>query len=102
MGLKMHVDPDSRLWTLNTVRVPDGVDDARVRKNLLEEFNIEIGGGLGVLKGKIWRVGLMGGGSTANNVLLFLAALEKCLAAEGFKALGSGAGAAETVYLKRE
>ncbi|MGH7767967.1 MAG: pyridoxal-phosphate-dependent aminotransferase family protein [Candidatus Binatia bacterium] len=102
MGLKMHVDPDSRLWTLNTVRVSDGVDDARVRKNLLEEFNIEIGGGLGVLKGRVWRVGLMGGGSTANNVLLFLAALEKCLAAEGFKSHGSGVGAAETVYLKRE
>jgi alanine-glyoxylate transaminase/serine-glyoxylate transaminase/serine-pyruvate transaminase len=102
MGLKMHVDPDSRLWTLNTVRVPDGVDDARVRKNLLEEFNIEIGGGLGVLKGRIWRVGLMGGGSTSNNVLLFLAALEKCLAAEGFKARASGVSAAETVYLKRE
>jgi alanine-glyoxylate transaminase/serine-glyoxylate transaminase/serine-pyruvate transaminase len=102
MGLKMHVDPDARLWTLNTVRVPDGVDDARVRKNLLDEFNIEIGGGLGVLKGRVWRVGLMGAGSTANNVLLFLAALEKCLAAEGFKAGGSGVSAAETVYLKRE
>jgi alanine-glyoxylate transaminase/serine-glyoxylate transaminase/serine-pyruvate transaminase len=102
MGLKMHVDPDARLWTLNTVRIPDGVDDARVRKNLLEEFNIEIGGGLGVLKGKVWRVGLMGGGSTANNVLLFLAALEKCLAAESFKTRGSGVSAAETIYLKRE
>jgi alanine-glyoxylate transaminase/serine-glyoxylate transaminase/serine-pyruvate transaminase len=102
MGLKMHVDPDSRLWTLNTVRIPDGVDDARVRKNLLEEFNIEIGGGLGVLKGKVWRVGLMGGGSTANNVLLFLAALEKCLAAESFNIRGSGVSAAETIYLKRE
>jgi alanine-glyoxylate transaminase/serine-glyoxylate transaminase/serine-pyruvate transaminase len=102
MGLKMHVDPDHRLWTLNTVRIPDGVDDMRVRRSLLEEFNIEIGGGLGVLKGRIWRVGLMGGGSTANNVLLFLAALEKCLAAEGFKVRSSGTSAAETVYLKRE
>lgn len=102
MGLKMHVDPDHRLWTLNTVRIPDGVDDMRVRRSLLEEFNIEIGGGLGVLKGRIWRVGLMGGGSTANNALLFLAALEKCLAAEGFKVRGSGVSAAVTVYLKRE
>jgi alanine-glyoxylate transaminase / serine-glyoxylate transaminase / serine-pyruvate transaminase len=102
MGLKMHVDPDHRLWTLNTVRIPDGVDDMRVRRNLLEEFNIEIGGGLGVLKGRVWRVGLMGGGSTANNVLLFLATLEKCLAVEGFKVHGSGVSAAETIYLKRE
>jgi alanine-glyoxylate transaminase/serine-glyoxylate transaminase/serine-pyruvate transaminase len=102
MGLKMHVDPDHRLWTLNTVRIPDGVDDMRVRRSLLEEFNIEIGGGLGVLKGRIWRVGLMGGGSTANNVLLFLATLEKCLAAEGFKVKASGVSAAETVYLTRE
>jgi alanine-glyoxylate transaminase/serine-glyoxylate transaminase/serine-pyruvate transaminase len=102
MGLSMHVAPDERLWTLNTVRVPDGADDARVRKRLLDEFNIEIGGGLGVLKGRVWRVGLMGGGSTANNVLLFLAALEKCLAAESFKVKASGVSAAETVYLKRE
>jgi alanine-glyoxylate transaminase/serine-glyoxylate transaminase/serine-pyruvate transaminase len=102
MGLHMHVDPEVRLWTLNTVRVPDGVDDARVRKRLLDEFDIEIGGGLGVLKGRVWRVGLMGGGSTANNVLLFLAALEKCLAAEGFKVKDSGVSAAERVYLTRE
>ncbi len=102
MGLAMHVDPDSRLWTLNTVRIPDGVDDMRVRRSLLDEFNIEIGGGLGILKGRVWRVGLMGGGSTANNVLLFLAALEKCLAAEGVKARGSGVSAAERIYLKRE
>ncbi|HEY2990052.1 MAG TPA: alanine--glyoxylate aminotransferase family protein [Candidatus Binatia bacterium] len=102
MGLKMHVDPDDRLWTLNTVRVPDGVDDARVRKRLLDEFNIEIGGGLGVLKGRIWRIGLMGGGSAANNVLLLLAALEECLVAEGFKVRGSGVSAAESVYVKRE
>jgi alanine-glyoxylate transaminase / serine-glyoxylate transaminase / serine-pyruvate transaminase len=102
MGLKMHVDPEYRLWTLNTMRVPDGVDDARVRKRLLDEFNIEIGGGLGVLKGRIWRIGLMGGGSTANNVLLLLAALEECLVAEGFKVRGSGVSAAESVYVKRE
>ena len=53
-----------RLWTLNAVRVPDGVDEAAVRKQLLEEFNIEIGAGLGPLAGKIWRVGLMGASSS--------------------------------------
>lgn len=102
MGLKMHVAPGERLWTLNTVCIPDGVDDARVRRRLLEEFDIEVGGGLGVLKGRVWRVGLMGSGSTMNNVLLLLAALEKCFAGEGFKARGSGVSAADEIYSKRE
>ena len=102
MGLRMHVAPGERLWTLNTVSIPDGVDDMKVRRRLLDEFDIEIGGGLGILKGRIWRVGLMGSGSTANNVLLFLAALEKCLTGEGFKSRASGTSAAEAVYLKRE
>ena len=78
--------------------VPDGIDEARVRQQLLEEFDIEIGGGLGVLKGKIWRVGLMGSGSTENNVLLLLAALEKTLVAQGYKPQGSGVSAAAQFY----
>lgn len=98
MGLRMHVAPEHRLWTLNAVSVPDGVDEPRVRKQLLEEFDIEVGGGLGVLKGKIWRVGLMGSGSTENNVLLLLAALEKCLADAGFTAQDSGVSAATAFY----
>jgi alanine-glyoxylate transaminase/serine-glyoxylate transaminase/serine-pyruvate transaminase len=98
MGLKMHVAPEHRLWTLNAVSVPDGVDEARVRKRLLDEFDIEIGGGLGALKGKIWRVGLMGAGSTENNVLLLLAALEKALADENYKARNSGVSAAADFY----
>jgi alanine-glyoxylate transaminase/serine-glyoxylate transaminase/serine-pyruvate transaminase len=98
MGLQMLVAPASRLWTLNTVLVPDGVDEMKVRKRLLEEFDIEIGGGLGPLKGKIWRIGLMGSGSTENNVLLLLAALEKSLKAEGFKPKDSGVTAASQIY----
>ncbi|MGE3542240.1 MAG: alanine--glyoxylate aminotransferase family protein [Candidatus Tectimicrobiota bacterium] len=98
MGLQMQVVPEYRLWTLNTVRVPEGVDDARVRGRLLNECNIEIGGGLGVFAGKIWRVGLMGAGSTENNVLLLLAALEKVLTAEGFRVQDSGVSAAVAVY----
>jgi alanine-glyoxylate transaminase / serine-glyoxylate transaminase / serine-pyruvate transaminase len=94
MGLQMLVAPADRLWTLNTVRIPDGVDDARVRSQMLNEFNIEIGGGLGVFKGKIWRIGLMGTGSTANNVMLLLAALEKALKAEGYQPKDSGVSAA--------
>jgi len=86
MGLEMLVEAQHRLWTLNTVRIPQGIDDARVRARLLNEHNIEIGAGFGALKGKIWRVGLMGSGSTLNNVLLLLAALRRVLRAEGFPA----------------
>jgi len=68
---------------LNAVSVPEGVDDAKVRGQLLEEFGIEIGGGLGPFKGKVWRIGLMGAASTRSNVMLFLAALEKCLLDQG-------------------
>ena len=93
MGLRMHVVPENRLWSLNAVSVPEGVDDARVRARLLDE-DIEIGGGLGPLKGKIWRIGLMGSGSTRENVLLVLDALQRALKAEGF-ACESGVAAAE-------
>ncbi len=96
MGLSMAVAPEQRLWSLNAVSVPEGVDDARVRSRLLEE-NIEIGGGLGPLKGKIWRIGLMGSGSTRENVLLVLDALHRALNAEGY-ACPSGAAAAEGQY----
>jgi len=96
MGLSMAVAADNRLWSLNAVSVPEGVDDARVRTRLLDE-NIEIGGGLGPLKGKIWRIGLMGSGSTRENVLLVLDALQRALNAEGH-ACPSGVAAAEEQY----
>jgi alanine-glyoxylate transaminase/serine-glyoxylate transaminase/serine-pyruvate transaminase len=97
MGLELFVPREYRLWTLTTIRVPEGVDDARVRARLLEEFQIEIGGGLGPLRGKIWRVGLMGAGSTLRNVLLFLSALESVLRREGVRC-GSGISAALEAY----
>jgi len=68
-----------RLWTLNAVRVPDGVDEAAVRTHLLEAFNIEIGAGLGPLAGKIWRVGLMGASSSPRLIVLLRGALERAL-----------------------
>jgi alanine-glyoxylate transaminase/serine-glyoxylate transaminase/serine-pyruvate transaminase len=98
MGLAMAVAPEHRLWTLNAVSIPDGVDDMKVRGRLLNEFDIEIGGGLGIFKGKVWRVGLMGAGSTENNVLLLMGALEKCLKDEGFKPKDSGVSAAAAFY----
>ncbi len=97
MGLEMNVAAEHRLWSLNAVRVPEGVDDARVRVRLLTDSNIEIGGGLGPLKGKIWRIGLMGSGSTRENVLLVLDALHRALNAEGFSC-SSGVDAAEAFY----
>ncbi len=86
MGLSMHVaDPARRLWTLNTPRVPEGVDDAKVRNWLLEARGIEIAGGFGPLAGKIFRIGLMGYGSTAENVHFILEALADALAHAGYR-----------------
>ena len=80
MGLTLHVaDPERRVPSLTTVRVPDGIDEAAVRARLREEYGIEIGAGLGPLKGRVWRIGLMGHGSQRANVLLLLAALVEIL-----------------------
>jgi alanine-glyoxylate transaminase/serine-glyoxylate transaminase/serine-pyruvate transaminase len=81
------------LYQLTTVAVPDGVDEAAVRSALLRDYNIEIGGGLGAFRGRVWRIGLMGESSTANNVLLCLAALEAVLLRQGVR-LTPGAGTA--------
>jgi alanine-glyoxylate transaminase/serine-glyoxylate transaminase/serine-pyruvate transaminase len=86
LGVSLLPPPAERLWTLNAVRVPDGIDEAVVRRRLLEEFGIEVGAGLGPLAGKIWRVGLMGAGSTLANILLFLSAFERVLRAAGHRA----------------
>jgi alanine-glyoxylate transaminase / serine-glyoxylate transaminase / serine-pyruvate transaminase len=75
-----------RLWTLNAVRVPDGIDEAAVRTHLLDAFNIEIGAGLGPLAGRIWRVGLMGASSSPRLIVLLLGALEQALAVQGRRA----------------
>lgn len=80
MGLVLHVAEAFRLPQLTTVRVPEGVDEAAIRRRLLEEFGIEIGGGLGELKGKVWRVGLMGYSCQLKNVVLFTSALRQLLA----------------------
>ncbi|UCE07340.1 MAG: alanine--glyoxylate aminotransferase family protein [bacterium] len=85
IGIHYVAQPGHELPMLNAVSVPDGADDVTVRKQLLNEFNIEIGGGLGAFKGKVWRVGLMGSASTLSNVMLFLSALEKCLVDQGIK-----------------
>jgi alanine-glyoxylate transaminase/serine-glyoxylate transaminase/serine-pyruvate transaminase len=98
MGLSMLVPDKERLPMLNAVRIPEGAEDLKVRKTLLNAFGLEIGGGLGVLAGKVWRVGLMGHASTRRNVFVFLAALETILKSQGVK-VGAGAlDAAASVY----
>ena len=99
IGIELLPPEGERLWTLNAVRVPAGVDEAAVRRRLLEEFNIEIGAGLGPLAGKIWRVGLMGSSSTRTLTVLLLGALESILKGSG-KASSTGnavAAAMETL-----
>ncbi len=98
LGIPFSAAEGRQLPTLNAVRVPAGVDDGAVRRRLLDGFGIEIGGGLGEFKGKVWRVGLMGHGSRPGNVLLFLGALEQCLRAQGAGACSGGVEAANRAY----
>lgn len=100
MGLKMIVSADYRLPDLNAVHIPQGIDDVTVRGALLNEYGIEIGGGLGKFKGKVWRIGLMGYTSRKENVMLFLAALESILRSLDYKIEVSGIIAATDVYRK--
>lgn len=79
MGLSFVVDEPHRLPQLNAVSIPAGIDEAEVRKRLLQDYNLEIGAGLGDLAGKIWRIGLMGYASNKKNVLLFLGAFDAVL-----------------------
>ena len=98
MGFSMLVPESERLPMLNAICIPDSVDDIKVRRTLLNEFGIEIGGGLGEFAGKIWRVGLMGHSSRRRNVLFFLHALETVLKAEKWKVQPGALFAAAAVY----
>jgi alanine-glyoxylate transaminase / serine-glyoxylate transaminase / serine-pyruvate transaminase len=104
MNLQLLVkNPQERLVTVTPVMIPAGVDDIKYRNQLLDEFNIEIAGGIGPLKGKIWRLGLMGYCAQRANVLLLLAAMEHVLDAQGAQVPG-GAGVAAAVrsYMEAE
>ncbi len=99
LGLGLFADPDHRLNPLTTVMVPEGVNDANVRRRLLRDYGIEISGGLGQIAGRVWRVGLMGESCRESNVLSFLSALERILPGEGYEvALGSGVAAAQRSF----
>jgi alanine-glyoxylate transaminase/serine-glyoxylate transaminase/serine-pyruvate transaminase len=83
MDLPLMVPEEYRLPTLATPKVPPAVDDATVRRRLLNEYNIEIAGGFGPLKGQVWRIGLMGFNSRRENVALLLTALQEILSQPG-------------------
>jgi len=97
MGLELLVKkPKERLVTVTPVMIPAAVDDLKFRNQLLDEFNIEIAGGIGPLKAKIWRLGLMGYCAQKANVLLLLAAMEKVLVDQGAR-VAPGAGVAAAI-----
>jgi len=99
LGLALAPEAGHRLPMLNAVTVPQGVDEARVRRRLLEAHGIEIGGGLGPMKGRVWRIGLMGESSRRAHVLLLLSALEDALRSEGRSVVpGVAVTAAQAAY----
>jgi alanine-glyoxylate transaminase/serine-glyoxylate transaminase/serine-pyruvate transaminase len=101
MGLVLHAQAGYRMNPLTTVRIPAGVDDAKTRQALLTRYSIEIGAGVGPLKGRVWRIGLMGQTSTSSNVLLLLSSLGKLLNEQGFKADTQAAVAAAVQSLNK-
>jgi len=98
MGLKLPVPDAIRLPQLTVVSVPEGVDAASVQRAMLQEHGIEIGGGLGDLKGRAWRIGMMGSGATLANITRCLAAMSGALESEGFMPCGDGAAAAAAAW----
>lgn len=101
IGLEPIVQEGFRAPMLTTINIPDGIDDLDIRNRLIGEFGIEIGGGLGIFKGKAWRIGLMGESSTQRNVLLVLSAFEKLLTQAGHNLeAGAGVHAASEVYAR--
>ena len=96
LGLEVLADPQYRLNPLTAALIPEGVDEAVVRRQLIKDYNIEIGGGLGDLQGKVWRIGLMGESARESNVFAFLSALERILPDQGYEvAYGSSLSAAQ-------
>jgi alanine-glyoxylate transaminase/serine-glyoxylate transaminase/serine-pyruvate transaminase len=99
LGVRYLADSRHQLPMLNAVAAPEGVEEGAVRKRLLEEHGIEIGGGLGEFKGKAWRIGLMGESASGRHVLSLLSALDRALCEEGIvRKTGAGVAAAEAIY----
>lgn len=101
LGLELPVPEECRLNQLTVIRVPEGIDDNGVRQQLLDEYSLEIGRGLGQFRGNVWRVGLMGESCQPQNVLTLLSALERVLPQHGYEvAVGAGVAAASKELAK--
>jgi alanine-glyoxylate transaminase/serine-glyoxylate transaminase/serine-pyruvate transaminase len=100
MGLSMVVPEPERLPMLNSIYIPEGVEDAAVRSMLLNDYGLEIGGGLGEFAGRVWRVGLMGHSCCRSNVFLFLSALQVAMQKQGFRPASDPLQAAEAAYME--
>jgi alanine-glyoxylate transaminase/serine-glyoxylate transaminase/serine-pyruvate transaminase len=98
MGLRYLADPGHQLPMLNAVAAPEGVEEGEVRKRLLDDYDIEIGAGLGEFKGKAWRIGLMGESATERHVTAVLSALNAVLAEKGIVKRDLAVAAARQVY----
>lgn len=96
MGMTLHAQEGHRLPPLTTVKVPEGIEEMKLRRGILENHNIEVGGGIGAMQGQVLRIGLMGYGSTEPNVFALLFALEQELLAQNYK-LEKGAGVSAAV-----
>ena len=99
LGLEPFAQEGHRLWQINAVKVPAGLDDQEMRTRLLREYNIEIGAGLGPIKGQVWRIGVMGYSANRSNILLVLQAMEDILQDMGHPVKSGAANdAAQAVY----
>ena len=99
MGLKLATDPDYQLNPITVVNAPEGIDEAAVRSRLLNDFDIEVSGGLGEFRGQVWRIGMMGEGARERSVLAVLSALEVILSDMGYEvAFGASVGAAQRSF----
>jgi alanine-glyoxylate transaminase/serine-glyoxylate transaminase/serine-pyruvate transaminase len=98
LGLRLFADPAHRLTSVTTVLAPPGVSASVVREMLLDDFNLEISGGLGDYGDRMWRIGIMGHSAQQANVILLLSALEQALVRQGYSPTASGTAAAEGVY----
>ena len=103
MGLDLAADPDHQLNPLTAVRIPDGIEDLTVRRKLMADYHIEIGGGLGMFAGKVWRIGLMGEGAREANVFALLSALENILSHMEYEvASGASLSAAQRALMEAQ
>jgi alanine-glyoxylate transaminase/serine-glyoxylate transaminase/serine-pyruvate transaminase len=94
LGIQFVVPAGQRLPQLNTIYIPEGIDDAKTRQYLLANYDLEIGAGLGVLAGKVWRIGLMGYSARMENITLLLTALAAAMSEQGYSCDAASAIAA--------